>query len=540
MTFRRSRRWAASLTAGGGLLLTAVALAPPVSAHAVLEETAPTPEAVLKVAPPEVRLQFSEAVNAELGGVKVFAPDGSRVDRGRVELGRGGRELVVPVDGRRRGTYTVAWAVVSEDSHNISGSFVYSVRRVSGGADVGSGDDHLARVAADVSRWAALAGTLLLFGGLVFWWLVAGAFSHDGLLPRRLRRVLLAAAALAFVGASVNLVAQVAIASGRSVGGALTVVPDAVSGTRFGALAALRAVLAIPAVILPMVRSRRLAGPVVGALALLSLGLITVPSVAGHSWTVTPRWLSVPVDVLHFGAASVWVGGLAALAVVAPGSDRAKEMLKRFSRLALLAVAVVFFTGSVSAWFQVRSVAALTQTDYGMLFMLKIGAVAALVGLGWLNRARLIRRLPARDTVLKMVRLETAIAFVVVVGLTSVLVSRPPARTDLVRPFSAVLELEDDPARGQVQVQVQPRRTGSNDIHMYFLNEAGAQGRADAVEVTAGRKGVPPRKLRVTPVTPDHFSAYAASFPSPGVWTVEVTAVRDGQTMTATTDVQIR
>jgi copper transport protein len=120
-----------------------------------------------------------------------------------------------------------------------------------------------------------------------------------------------------------------------------------------------------------------------------------------------------------------------------------------------------------------------------------------------------------------------------------VLVNRPPARDQLAGPFATVATA-DDPAGGQVQLQVDPARAGQNDVHLYFLSAEGLPRPVDAIEITVGRAGIPPRRVTVTPVTPDHASAYGVAMPSPGTWTLTITTVRQGQSFTTTVEVPIR
>lgn len=524
------------------LVVLAVVLgaAAPAAAHATLEATTPPADSVLDTAPPSVELRFSEAVDPGLGGVKVFAPDGERADRGRVEQADNDRIVRVPVDADQEGTYTVAWSVVSEDSHSISGSFVFSVGRETGAADLASSGRDSVRFTGGTARWAAYAGTLLLVGALAFQFLVAAGLPIDDRRQHRLRWLLRVAAALALTGSVVVLVTQVALASGRSVASSVGLLGDAIGNTRFGALGFTRACLAFAA--LALVAPPRPPFGRFGRLLLWSAaaGLLVVPGLAGHAWTVSPRWASVALDATHLAAASVWIGGLAAMLMVAPGSGQATPLTQRFSRTALTAVVVVAVTGSITAYLQVRSIDALTGTGYGKLLIAKVAAVAGLVGLGWVNRRRLIGLLPARETVFAVVRAELAVA-VVVVGLTAVLVNRPPARNDVgASPFSAVVATENDPTRGQVQLQVDPARPGANDVHLYFLSAEGLPRPVDAIEMTVGRSGVPPRRVSVTQITPDHASAYGVSLPSPGLWTLTITAVRQGVPFTATVEVPVR
>jgi hypothetical protein len=61
----------------------------------------------------------------------------------------------------------------------------------------------------------------------------------------------------------------------------------------------------------------------------------------------------------------------------------------------------------------------------------------------------------------------------------------------------------------------------------------------DAVQVTAATGDVPARSLQVIPVTPDHVTVAGASLPSPGTWTIEVTAVQAGVPLVFTFEVPI-
>src|SRR5919198_1167605 len=93
---------------------------------------------------------------------------------------------------------------------------------------------------------------------------------------------------------------------------------------------------------------------------LCALALLPIPSVAGHAldsgqW---PRPLNVAADILHVGAASVWIGGLLALAVGLRRARRlaaeergrfAAALVPRLSAVALVSVAVIAATGLVRA-----------------------------------------------------------------------------------------------------------------------------------------------------------------------------------------------
>ncbi len=139
------------------------------------------------------------------------------------------------------------------------------------------------------------------------------------------------------------------------------------------------------------------AAVLVGALA-----AVAAPAVAGHSATGGDRALSVLSLLAHVTAASLWVGGLAALALVAhavrgSGAGALPTAVRRFSALALECYLVVATSGVVNAALRVGSVDALSQSPYGRLVLAKGLALAALGVIGWLHRRRTLPALEAVD-----------------------------------------------------------------------------------------------------------------------------------------------
>ncbi|MEU8350642.1 copper resistance CopC family protein, partial [Streptomyces sp. NPDC048845] len=80
-------------------------------------------------APEQVTLTFSEGVSLADDSIRVFDPEGRRVDAGEPKaLGGGAARYGVELrPGLPDGTFTVAWQVVSTDSHPISGAFTFAV-----------------------------------------------------------------------------------------------------------------------------------------------------------------------------------------------------------------------------------------------------------------------------------------------------------------------------------------------------------------------------------------------------------------------------
>lgn len=524
-----------TLPACAAVLLALIGpLAAPASAHATLVSTTPPGDELIERVPSEVQLVFDEGVEVVDGGVRVFGPSGERVDRGVAETRDGGRTVLATIDDPgTQGTYTVSWRVLSEDSHNLSGSFVFHVGTETGGADVGDDANTLTDVAGGLARWAAYAGALVAMGAAA----LALVNPGETAISRRLRLIVMVGAGGAAVATAVVLVTQTADVSGRSLLDSIALTRDIATDTRSGRLGVLRILLltaAGGAAAVGALWSKRpwiAGGLVVGA-------MVTWP-LSGHAWTTTPQWAAVLVDLVHLAAVGVWAGGLFALGCTLREADDQAAMARRFSKMAVVTVVVVAISGSLSAFWQLRSFDALVDTGFGQLLIAKIAGFAALVILGSLNRALVAAWADRSAQILvRFVRAEVAIA-VIVLALTAVMVNQPPGRDSVGGPFE--ISSQAVGGGGRLDLTVSPARVGQNDIHLYFFDEAGQTlVPVDAVEMTAGTDQINPRRLDIEPVSSSHFSSYGASLTAPGTWTLTVTAVQGGQTSTYTIEVPVR
>ncbi|MFD0636712.1 copper resistance protein CopC [Catenulispora yoronensis] len=103
--------------------------APGAFAHATVVTTSPTDGQLLASTPHQVSVTFDEPVELQFGALRVFAPNGTRVDTGSPDHPAGHADQVaVGLEAASApGTYTVAWRVVSADSHPVQGAFTFSV-----------------------------------------------------------------------------------------------------------------------------------------------------------------------------------------------------------------------------------------------------------------------------------------------------------------------------------------------------------------------------------------------------------------------------
>ena len=127
---------------------------------------------------------------------------------------------------------------------------------------------------------------------------------------------------------------------------------------------------------------------------LLSLPLVASRSLTSHAVAV-PTWtkLAVTADALHLLATAVWAGGLPVLFwVLYRGSRKlhmetswTAETVRRFSRLAFVAVTMLAITGLYQSWIQVQQLALLFETPYGQVLMLKLLLFLCMIIVGAIN-----------------------------------------------------------------------------------------------------------------------------------------------------------
>lgn len=109
--------------------IATVAIAGQAFAHAHLESSVPADKAVIKTAPTELDLTFSEELNPKFTGVTVTGPDRKAVKTGEAMLMDDDQMLMVPIsDTLPAGIYTVEWHALSADGHKSKGKYSFTVK----------------------------------------------------------------------------------------------------------------------------------------------------------------------------------------------------------------------------------------------------------------------------------------------------------------------------------------------------------------------------------------------------------------------------
>ena len=388
--------------------------------HATLLSSEPAAGARVGTSPSRVRLVFSEPVEAAMSGATLSSANGSRVELAIAVDPHDVHALVAPVAALQPGAYSVRWRVVSADGHRVDGSFEFTIvgaAALPNAAPVAPAVEQrvaaatLPHAAADSGFIAALGRrpqvpilraaaitVLLALAGLS---LLIATLPISGARPMRLALVLA-------VLSTVLLAAYLAVWSSTAVGPAHSVL-DAVSlaaSTTPGALEVARLALAFLALWALSLAKRP------GLASLFSGVAVLITGASGHPAVMQPL-VAIPAKSVHLAAAALWLGGLLWIMTAERHGARYVEGTRKISSLALLSVIVVVASGIAQSLLFLPRVAALTDSTYGHLILLKSAGLLVLVFFGAFHR----RIVPRLDTTIARRRLRGSVRLEIVVML---------------------------------------------------------------------------------------------------------------------------
>lgn len=549
------------------VFVAALVWAPSALAHARLVGTAPETGSTVKRQPTEVIFKYDQPVGGTDGAVRVYDSEGNEVDDGDVSH-PGGRQPWLGVGLEPNlpdGTYTATYRVISADTHIVYGGLVFNLGHPSAGGGVSvagltaeeeSGE--VTRLGFAVVRFLDYLTIALMVGGLVFlafawrpgfgltrrdeprWDAAADAFR------RRAVTLLAFAVVLGVVVSLLGILLQGASAAGVSLWDSLksSIVQDTLE-SRFGKVWLLRAFdwAALGALVLLYLKASRARRWLTVPATIGCAYLASTPAFAGHASVESPIAVMFPSDFIHVLASSVWVGGVAFLVLALPVATRQLEppertrvllaTLARFSPIALGAVVAIAVTGLVQAYIDIRRVADLFDTTYGLLVLAKMVLLAVLVGFGWVNRGRIIPRLRrlvegagagGSVGVLAPRSLRGELLLMLVVfGVTAALIAYAPPTDAAAGPFSTDTGL--GPA--ELELSVEPAEVGLNQIHLDLIDAEGGSQFTKTKELmitaTLPSKQIGPLMLQVNKAGPGNFVVSGAQLTPGGEWELEIT-----------------
>lgn len=532
---------AASIVAAGVL-----AAAAPASAHALAVSSTPPAGATLAQAPKTVTVVFSEPPDPRLSSIQILDSAGNPHQTGHSSAIPGEpTALEVGVGALSPGVYTVNWRTVSRvDGHLATGSFAFGVKVTPTGAAATAGvvRSPPASTWAVAARWSYYIGLMGLVGVAEIGLLTGAAGA-----PRRLRGLATASLILGVLGV-VALEEQQRRADGISVSGLWS---SSLGHEVFGRAAPL--VVAAAAIAWMWARPRRVARitlGVVGAAALVSMfGDVDASHAAGeHSW----RWFRLLTQWVHFASAGVWLGGLAVLVAVVLHlpPERRPLVTRRFSNLALVAVAAVAATGLLRGLDEIRSWHGLFDTSFGRWALLKIALLVVLIGLGVLQRRRGVPAVggTGRGSVQFLRRVgatELALGLVVLVAAGFLQSLAPPSATTPARaPRPLVVSGHDFATTVEVRLEISPGTPGFNRFDLRAL-DYDTQQPVVAQSVTLAfdlpsRPDLGSSTLTLSRQRNGDYAAVAPNLSVAGAWTLTALIQRSSESAEVTLPVTTR
>lgn len=387
------------------LLAAACALlagAGPASAHAAVTGSDPGQGAVVDKAPARITLTFSEQVALSDDSLRVLDPEGKRVDTAKPATVSGTTYAVPLHSGLPDGTYTVAYQVVSADSHPVAGAYTFSIgapSKTSVSVSGQSTDDGVVGWLYGFGRYVSYAGFIVMAGGAAF--VLACWRRGSGVRP--VQRFVVSG----WVALTASTLALLLLRGSFTGSGKVSDIFDLsllgqVLQTKSGAalvsrLLLLAAAALFIAVLFGAYDKRDDAEEKRDLTFGLSIGGVVVAAGLAASWAMSEHasvglqtGIAMPVDVLHLLAVAAWLGGLGALLVAlyrAPADTPVDApAVRRFSQVAFGSVVALIATGTYQSWRQLGSWSAFTDTRYGQLLLAKIALVVVLVGVAWISR----------------------------------------------------------------------------------------------------------------------------------------------------------
>ena len=401
------------------------------TAHAILLRSDPAKDAILSVAPQQVRMWFSEDLNPTLSTAVVVNAENQRVDNSDAHISSNDpAEMdVTLMSNLSPAVYIVVWRSDSnDDGHILRGSFIFTLARPDGTVPTLSGNTIPGQNAlgsgnltglytgqVDGPTLFNLIAITLVELGAVFWvgaqlWLVfvlqPVSEDHKEQSNTNQQVQLRFERLFSFPTLLVLLLANIGVLLGQALnftGGqwgpafALTLLSNLATSGRFGTFWMMREIVIGAALLLSLCmlffkrRPKVINSLLPWANLILGLALFIAITMSSHATAVSKNvvFYAVPIDWLHLLAAAFWVGGIMYIATTylpvihrAPIAERARSLitvLPYYTPWAIAGVAIMAVTGPFNATFHLTSWVQFITTAYGRALVVKILLVGALL-----------------------------------------------------------------------------------------------------------------------------------------------------------------
>ncbi len=562
------------------LLILAFILAVMVSsnayAHPLLIESDPSNLQRLSSAPSRVIITFSEPVESRFSWIRVYDSSNNRVDNNDTGYVDGNpTRLGVTLQPLNNGIYTVNTRVLSQvDGHIVDYTFIFIV----GDAALNGSSIEPARLSSEkivvqdaLAKFPAYLAQVLVIGlatVILYLWHI------NSLLKVRLdaRRVYM----LTLVAGIMLIASSIALAVIQSI--SLHTDVEYVFATRFGNLLLLRIATGLALLALAYITAKYWADALRRvSIALLAIGSAVIVSTTLVSHATAASTEAMVVDLIHNILASVWIGGVIALAFMVIPSISNKDsatkgyglslIIPRFSQLALLSVGVLGITGPLVLWGIESDIIRLLQSEYGMVLLAKLVLAALMVILGGYSTFKVHKRVVSviasakgaysaeMDSIYSytsgLLKLEACIGMALLLSVSLLTNTVPPEAYTISKlslpdasvqsnskGFTSIHAVED----AELQVSITPARVGINGIEVVARDSNG-----NMLDMSSVKVKVRLSNTDMSPVTYElsyndgRWVNSNVIFPSNGLWSIEVNATRrDAPSISASIDAIIK
>ncbi len=302
---------------------------------------------------------------------------------------------------------------------------------------------------------ATLAAAIVVGSSTLIW------YSRDALLPaggaiwrHRVVRAVLISSFAGAVATWAGIAGSAAAAAGISpLSIKWPVIATFLTKTGVGKIAIVEMACAlaacVPAVIawVTVKKSATSGRALLSAALIAGLGLVAYPF-NSHPVSLNQEFAGILSSMAHRLALAIWLGGLPALILLigaGPVADDTRQLaavvLRRFSRVATVAMGIILATGGLLTWFLVRNFPSLIGTQYGYLLLIKLALLGGVLAIASGLQRKLLPALELKpgDPIIRSyagrVKIETLLALLILIVASDMAGLAPPEHENILLPL---------------------------------------------------------------------------------------------------------
>ncbi len=506
-----ARAWAAFPMRAAALLALLLSALLPVNAqaHAVLVQSSPANNQVVKEAPTQIQLHFNEPVRIVRASARLA--DDTTVD---LAPPGGGADISLRLPSLGRGTAIVSYRVVSEDGHPVGGAVVFHVGAASAAP---AGPAATNSFPLDAGIWAVHSVSILFLAYVVGGKLFAALFSPSSARVRRPTFVVLAGFVL--LGSGLYLQGLDEIGAGLQFGG---LAPLAAVLASNASVAAGLSMIATILAVLPPYRSGKLKTATAAVAMAIASAAFTF---TGHCAIVTPAWLAKACIFFHGGVLLFWIGSLLPLWRLSRHPS-GQESLRGFSAAIPVPFVAMLLAGLTLALLELPNIHSMLASIYGRVLVVKIALVIALCVLAaynrfWLTGPAIKGDATARRRLRGTISAEVILAVAIVCTASLWRFAGPDQfQYALAEPLS--IHMHSDQAMAQLELQ--PTSPDAATVHVAVVTSEfePLHPKAVTIRLRNPSAGVEAMKFDLRDAGEGLWTAEGLPFRGPGGWKVDV------------------